>query len=183
MTCELCAQPLDDRHSHVVDMSDRRLLCSCYPCSMLFSAPGAARGRYKMVPRRYARIPSPLFSDAQWEALGIPIGLAFFFESTAANHVIAFYPSPAGATESLLPLQAWNELRAREPLVASMEPDVEAALVRRKRDGATRSYIVPIDACYELVGLVRTKWNGIGGSGDLDDAIDEFFARMELSAA
>ena len=32
------------------------------------------------------------------------------FVERYAGRVIAFYPSPAGATESLLPLDAWNSL-------------------------------------------------------------------------
>jgi Family of unknown function (DUF5947) len=182
--CELCAGPLEEAHSHAVDTADRRLLCACYACSLLFAAPGAARGRFKIVPKRYAAIPAPLFSDAQWDALGIPIGLAFFFESSKAKHTIAFYPGPAGATESLLPLEAWQELREREPLIASLQPDVEAALVYRpKNAGHAQSYVVPIDLCYELVGLVRTRWSGIHGGDDVHSAIDEFFGRVAQRAA
>lgn len=181
--CELCAGPLEDAHGHVVDTFDRRLLCSCYACSLLFAAPGAARGRFKIVPKRYAAIPAPLFSDAQWEALGIPIGLAFFFENSAAHRVIAFYPGPGGATESLLPLEAWQALRDREPLIASLQPDVEAALVHRPKEGTAQAYVVPIDVCYELVGLVRTTWKGIHGGDEVHRAIDQYFTRIAQLAA
>ena len=180
--CELCALPLEEAHGHVVDATDRRLLCSCYACSLLFAAPGAARGRFKMVPKRYAKIPSPLFSDAQWEALGIPIGLAFFFENSESGRVVAFYPGAAGATESQLPLDAWQELREREPLVASMQPDVEAALVYRSRGEEPRAFVVPIDACYELVGMVRSKWSGISGGDEVERGIGRFFEKIEGAA-
>lgn len=176
--CELCAAPLEDEHGHVVDMADRRLLCTCYACSLLFREPGAAQGRFRTVPRRYAALPAPLFSDAQWEALGIPIGLAFFFENAQTGRVVAFYPGPAGATESQLPLDQWNELREREPLIASMQPDVEAALIYRPRGARARSYVVPIDACYELTGLVRSKWSGIQGGDEVHSAVDNFFAAV-----
>jgi hypothetical protein len=182
--CELCAGPLEEAHSHVVDTVDRRLLCACYACSLLFAAPGAARGRFRIVPKRYAAIPAPLFSDAQWDALGIPIGLAFFFENSATHRIIAFYPGPGGATESLLPLDAWEELREREPLIASLQADVEAVLVYRpKNEERAQSYVVPIDVCYELVGLVRTTWSGIHGGDDVHRAIEEFFARIAQRAA
>lgn len=181
--CELCAGSLEHAHGHVVDTTDRRLLCACYACSLLFAAPGAARGRFKIVPKRCTAVPAPLFSDAQWEALGIPIGLAFFFQNSATQRVIAFYPGPGGATESLLPLEPWEELRAREPLVASMIPDVEAALVHRPKGGEARSYIVPIDACYELVGLIRSKWQGISGGDAVQESIEQFFAGLEQRAA
>jgi Family of unknown function (DUF5947) len=174
--CELCAGPLGAAHGHVVDTADRRLLCACTACSMLFS--GSTRGRLRAVPKRYEVIPSPLFSEAQWDALGIPIGLAFFFENSKTSRVVAFYPGPAGATESELPLDAWSELRAREPLVASMLPDVEAALVYRLHGRRPWSFLVPIDACYELAGIVRTKWSGINGGDEVHEAIDRFFAHI-----
>lgn len=174
--CELCAARIEDAHGHVVDTVDRRLLCSCVPCTMLFTS--STHGRLRAVPRHYAIIPSPLFSDAQWDALGIPIGLAFFFESSKYNRVIAFYPGPAGATESELPLDAWRELREREPAIASMQADVEAALVYRLRGRPARSFLVPIDVCYELAGIVRSKWSGISGGDEVHDAIDRLFARI-----
>jgi Family of unknown function (DUF5947) len=176
--CELCAMPTDEVHGHVVDTKDRRLLCTCYACGLLFSAPAAAGGRFKLVPKRYAAIPSPLFSDAQWDALGIPIGLAFFFENGDNARITAFYPGPAGATQSQLPLDAWEQLRAREPLIASMQPDVEAALVYRRRGEQTQSFVVPIDVCYELAGIVRSKWDGISGGEALHRALENFFTRI-----
>jgi hypothetical protein len=181
--CELCAGPIADPHRHVVDTTDRRLLCACYACGLLFAAPGAARGRFKIVPQRCVSLSAPLFTDAQWEALGIPIGLAFFFENSAAQRVIAFYPGPGGATESQLPIEPWAQLRARDPLIASMEPDVEAALVYRPRTGEARSYIVPIDACYELVGAIRTSWQGLSGGEAVQQEIDRFFDRIAEHAA
>ena len=42
--------------------------------------------------------------------------------------MVAFYPSPVGATESLLPLDTWDEITARYPELASIKPDVEAIL-------------------------------------------------------
>lgn len=181
--CELCAAPLDEPHGHVVDVADRRLLCACRACSTLFFVPGANTGRFKGVPSRYETIAAPLFSDAQWDALGIPIGLAFFFKSSSSGHVSAFYPGPAGATESLLPLDAWVDLVRREPLVAELSEDVEAVLVYRRRDASARAYVVPIDACYELAGLVRTKWSGIAGGDEVQTEIEHFFERIEALVA
>lgn len=174
--CELCAGPLAGAHGHVVDTSDRRLLCTCTACSMLFT--GSTRGRLRAVPKRYANLPSPLFSDAQWDALGIPIGLAFFFENSKTQRVVAFYPGPAGATESELPLDAWEELRVREPQIASMQSDVEAVLVYRIHGSLSRAFIVPIDVCYELVGLVRSQWTGFSGGEEVHESIERFFARI-----
>ena len=51
-------------------------------------------------------------TDAQWDSLMIPINMAFFFRSSPDARMVAMYPSPAGATESLLSLEAWNEIAA-----------------------------------------------------------------------
>ncbi len=101
-------------------------------------------------------------SDAQWDDLLIPISLAFFTCSSAAGRVMALYPGPAGASESSLRLDAWEEIAAANPELLDMQPDVEALLVNRV--GATREYfIVPIDECYRLVGIIRMRWSGLSG--------------------
>jgi hypothetical protein len=53
-------------------------------------------------------------------------------------------------------------------------PDVEALLVRRAGEGF-ECFLVPIDACYELVGLVRMHWKGFDGGEEAWEAIDGFF--------
>lgn len=183
-SCELCALPIEDpvRHGHVVDTTDRRILCACRACSLLFPSSGAGV-RFKVVPEQYVAVPSPLFSEAQWDALGIPIGLAFFFENSVTGRVVAFYPGPAGATESQLPLEAWDDLKAREPCIGAMQADVQAALVYRRRDASTQAYVVPIDVCYELVGIVRSTWSGISGGDSVEQAIEAFFSRIAERAA
>jgi hypothetical protein len=51
---------------------------------------------------------------------------------------------------------------------------VEALLVRRAGEGF-ECFLVPIDACYELVGLVRMHWKGFDGGQEAWEAIDGFF--------
>ena len=70
-------------------------------------------------------------TDAQWDSLMIPINMAFFFRSSPEARVVAMYPSPAGATESLLSLEAWNEIADANPELQHMDSDVEALLVNR----------------------------------------------------
>jgi hypothetical protein len=177
--CELCGRPLVTDHGHVADVPNHRIVCACRPCYLLFTASGAAQGRYRAIPSRCARLSGLELGAAQWDALQIPIDLAFFFYSTPAAKVVAFYPSPAGATESLLPLEAWHGLVERFPLLGEMEPDVEALLVSRTRDKTQRCYIVPIDVCYELVGLIRTTWKGFDGGNEAHQRMEEFFAAIE----
>lgn len=173
--CEFCAVPIGESHSHLVDLRDRKLMCACRPCAIVFQPKGAALGRYKVVPSRYEFFADVQWSDARWDQLQIPINLAFFFHNTSVGKMVAFYPSPAGATESLLPLDMWSDAIAEYPVLDRGEPDVEAVLVYRKRDGTSLTLLVPIDACYELIALIRMTWKGFDGGTESWQRIDEFF--------
>lgn len=181
--CELCGTEVAEEHSHVVNLRTRSLMCACRPCYLLFLPDGSGGRHYKAVPERVVALPPSSVTRAQWDDLQIPVGVAFFFFSTTTNEVHGFYPGPAGATESLLPLDVWEELRAAEPIIASIEPDVEALLVRA--DGAfgrttdpgadPEGWVVPIDACYELVGYLRMQWRGFDGGAEVRRTVEEFF--------
>ncbi|MFY9826032.1 MAG: DUF5947 family protein [Thermoanaerobaculia bacterium] len=181
--CELCGVPIPPEHRHLVNLETRSLVCACRPCGLLFTHAGAAGGKYRTIPERYLFARDLVLTAAQWESLQIPVDIAFFFHNSALGHGAAFYPSPAGATESLLPLGTWEELKARNPLLAGLEPDVEALLVY-KRSGGFECYVVPIDACYELVGRIRLRWKGFQGGEEAWSEIGAFFAGLrEKSAA
>jgi hypothetical protein len=106
----------------------------------------------------------------------IPVSVAFFFLNSSLGRIAAFYPGPAGATESELPLDTWAEVIQANPQLASLEADVEAFLVRsRPNRGAPECYIVPIDACYELVGHLRRLWRGFDGGKEANAKLDAFF--------
>lgn len=177
----MCAQPISEEHRHVVDTTERTLKCLCQPCLLLFSEEAAAKGRYRQVPQRYAALAAETIDDALWDSLAIPVSLAFFFHNSAHDRPVALYPGPAGATESLLPLDAWQVVLARDPSFASTVADVEAVVVRRGTD-RTDCYIVPIDACYELVGRLRTHWSGFDGGAEARTEIDTFFDRVRALA-
>jgi hypothetical protein len=173
--CEMCSQELAQGHSHLVNLESRSLMCACRACYLLFTQAGAAQGKYKAVPERYLRLQSPQPGGDNWEALQIPVGTAFFFFNSTLGRMMGFYPSPAGATESLLPLEEWNQIASGHPALATMEPDVEALLVRRSRDGCFECFLVPIDSCYELTGIVRRRWRGFDGGEEARRDIDGFF--------
>jgi len=175
--CEMCSADLTEDHSHIVNVVTRQLMCACRPCSLLFERVGAAHGRYRAVPNRYAYDPDLELSNAMWESLQIPVNMAFFFFNSTLGRYVAFYPSPAGATESELPLDLWTQVFADNTVVGEPEPDVEALLVVR---GGERSecFLVPIDACYELVGRVRMLWKGLDGGQELWADLDEFFSTL-----
>jgi hypothetical protein len=173
--CELCAAPVGDVHGHLVDLESRGLLCACRPCWLLFTPDGAGGHRYRAVPDRYLSFPGLTLAPAQWDALQIPVSVAFFFVNSELERVAAFYPGPAGATESLLSLDAWATVAAAHPALATVVPDVEALLVRTDRDGGAELFLVPIDACYELVGRLRRLWRGFDGGSEARRALDDFF--------
>jgi uncharacterized protein DUF5947 len=179
--CEMCAEPIAAEHSHVANAEARTLLCACRACYLLFTRPGAAQGRYRAVPDRCLRLPGFRLSEPQWDALQIPVRMAFLFHNSTLGRVVTFYPSPAGATESLLPLDAWQDLVEANPLLTSLAPDVEALLVRGSRSGGAEGFecfLVGIDACYELTGVVRRRWRGFDGGADAWRDIDAFFAGL-----
>jgi len=101
--------------------------------------------------------------------------------STTSAGVVAMYPSPAGPTESELDLSAWDRLVADNPVLTTLEPDVEGLIVDRKAT-PHRHAIAPIDECYKLVGIVKIAWEGISGGQALEGALDEYFAELEARA-
>jgi hypothetical protein len=176
--CEMCAEPIADRHQHVVNLESRALLCTCRGCYLLFTAEGAEL-RYRAVPDRYLSFPDFTLGPAQWDELEIPVALAFLFRNSVQGRTIAFYPGPAGATESELPLDPWAAVVSGNPQLALLEPDVEALLVRAPaRATGFTCHLVPIDACYELVGRLRQVWRGFDGGQQAHEAMDEFFAEV-----
>jgi hypothetical protein len=166
--CDLCSAPVAPDHRHLVEVKNRQIACACGACALLF--PAQANARYKEVPRDVQRLESFSLTDAQWDGLSIPINIAFFLRNSVQGKMVAFYPSPAGATESLLELDLWNELAGD----VTLRDDVEALVVNRLRP-PHEYYILPIDHCYRLVGLIRTKWRGLSGGAEVWEAIEGFF--------
>jgi hypothetical protein len=171
--CEMCVAPIADEHSHVVDVSNRALMCTCRPCALLFDRQGADLA-FKTVPDRYLRFPDFALSQGQWDDLAIPVGIAFFFSHSTLGKVVAFYPSPAGATESELSLDAWDGIVAANPALGTLAVDVEALLLRKREDDI-ECFLVPIDACYELVGHLRKLWRGFDGGNEVHQRLETFF--------
>ena len=174
--CEMCARTIEGEHPHVVDVQARRLLCTCRPCYLLFTRDGAADGRLRAVPERFRFAPRFQLDEEIWGRLQIPVRTAFFLPSSES--VMVFYPSPAGATESQLGFPDWDAVVQANPVLRTLEPDVEALLVHGRRGEPFRCYLVPIDVCYELVGRVRQTWRGFDGGEEAWREIDGFFAAL-----
>lgn len=109
--------------------------------------------------------------------MALPINLAFFLRRLDGK-TSAMYPSPAGAMESSIELSAWDELFEGVTALSAIEPEVEALLVNRIGEHPAY-FIVPIDACYRLVGSIRSKWHGLSGGADVWSAIADFFAGLD----
>jgi len=66
-----------------------------------------------------------------------------------------------------------------------LRSDVEALLVNRV--GAPRGvkpeyYVVPIDECYKLVGIIRMHWRGLSGGTEVWREVGSFFAELRVKA-
>lgn len=180
--CEMCSRELAVDHQHLIDPEKRKLVCACDACAIVFTV---ADTKLRRVPRRVRFLPNFRMADAQWNNLMIPIEMAFFFNSSPHGRVVAFYPSPAGAIESLLAFETWNEVVTDNPPLEEMSPDVEALLVNRA--GANRGipaayYVVPIDECYKLVGLIRLHWRGLSGGTEMWREISSYFSALRAKA-
>lgn len=177
----MCNEPVGPDHGHVVALDSRAIMCTCRACSLLFTRGGAGAGRYRPIPTRYALDESSGISAETWASLQIPVGMAFVFVNSDMDRPVAMYPSPGGATESLLPLGTWSEIVESSSLLQTMEPDVEAALFR-KTDAGFDCFLVPIDVCYELVGRVRRSWKGFDGGTEMWDELTHFFENIGKKA-
>jgi hypothetical protein len=188
-TCGLCGVRIDTRHSHVVNVVERHILCVCRGCYLLFTPEGAGGRRFVAVPDRCRAVRAEAVAGVITEVLQIPVGLVFFFINSHREQVVTLYPSPAGATESTLPLERWEAVVEAAPDLKSLLPDVEALLVRTREDrpsGETldtrvdvdHAYIVPIDLCYELVGRLRRNWEGFNGGAAWRD-VNTFFQDLD----
>jgi hypothetical protein len=153
--CELCGASIPASHSHVLELATRDVKCACRPCGLLFERSDRMR-----------LIPSDVYAadaiDVPWESLALPVDIAVFF--TVDGEWKAYYPSPMGPTECLLPVT----------LDVGLEDDVQALLVFRERQ-----WIVGIDVCYELVGLIRMHWRGFTGGAEVWRELERFWDGLD----
>jgi Family of unknown function (DUF5947) len=171
--CDVCGTPIAHDHRHLLQLSERRILCACEVCL----AEKSAEAEYRPVGHRVTWLDDLQMADEMWARLGIPIALAFFTQNGDTGETVAFYPSPAGSTECELDLDAWRDLVEANPELRQLEPDAEAFIVNRMSD-PPQYVMVPIDRCYEMVGAVKMAWEGISGGDEVDRAIAAFFGRL-----
>ncbi len=172
--CNFCNTVVPEDHRHLVDLSAMRFMCTCDLCMIV----QAVRGQYTPIPQRYLHLTDFKMSDALWSDFLIPVNMAFFVLKANQNGAVAFYPAPTGATESKLKMEPWDELQSLNPELNSLTSDLEALIVNRL-DKEYQYYIIPIDSCYKLIGMIRKAWKGIHGGEEVNEIIRKFFAELK----
>jgi hypothetical protein len=175
--CDLCGVGIGEEHRHLLALSERRIVCACEACWAMRSG----EGDYRPTGNRTLWLSGLDVPDELWASFQIPIGLAFFMESTVTSCVVAMYPSPGGATESELHFESWNRMRQLNPVLDGLEPDIEGLIVNRLADPPLYA-IAPIDRCYELTGTIKAHWEGISGGAGVEAAVSEFFETIRERA-
>ena len=176
--CELCTLGIRPTHRHLLHLEERRILCVCETCW----AVRTGDAEFRPVGNRTVWLDDFVLSDERWASFQIPIGLAFFMESTVSAGVVGLYPSPAGATECELDLDAWKRLVAANPVLEDLDPDAEALVVNRMATPHVHA-IAPLDDCYRLVGIVKATWEGITGGAEMEAAVERYFDDLRATAA
>jgi hypothetical protein len=174
--CDLCAEPLPPEHRHLLDLATGQAECACRACAILFDRGQAGGDHYRLIPERRLALRDAV-DGRLWAALGIPVDLAFVVHDSVAERVMARYPSPGGLIAHAVAPDAWELLVAAIPVLATLEPDVEALLVDAAR-GASEQWIVPIDDCFRLSARLREHWTGFTGGETVWEEIAGFFAEL-----
>ncbi|MGZ4172079.1 MAG: DUF5947 family protein, partial [Solirubrobacteraceae bacterium] len=164
-------------HRHLLHLAERRIVCACETCWAMRSG----EGDYRPTGNRTLWLAGLDVPDDLWATFQVPIGLAFFMASTVTGCIVAMYPSPAGATESELHFESWSRMRALNPVLEGLEPDIEGLIANRLSDPPVY-VIAPIDRCYALTGAVKAAWEGISGGAGVAAAVDRFFAELRAEA-
>ncbi len=175
--CDLCKTTIPEDHRHLLNLVERRIECVCESCWALRSGDA----EYRPTGGRTLWLPTLELPDELWASFEIPIGLAFFMDSSITGCVVALYPSPGGATESELHFSSWSRMVELNPILTNLEPDIEGLIVNRLADPPAYA-IAPIDRCYALTGTIKVSWEGISGGSKVREAVSNFFQELRTQA-
>lgn len=170
--CELCSTRLADAHEHLFDLTAQSLSCCCTACACLFD--NATGGKLRVRPTT-RRVPAEAI-DA--DVFATPIRVAW--AGIARGEPRLAYPGPAGVVTHPLGPAAWERMTSRMPMLAALAHDVEALLVDLR--DRPRAFMVSIDRCFELAGIVRRHFSGLSGGTIVHREIEAFLARLEASS-
>ena len=167
--CDFCGVAVASEHGHVLDAQGAPR-CACQACALLF--PEQRISQYQRLEPRAQPLSPDVCTDAQWAALGIPVGLAWLFRDASDGRVRAMYPGAAGPVEARA-----DALNCDVALIDQLQPGIEALLVRRGR-GDTQCWRVSMDHCWRLAGLLRRHWRGFEGGADVHARVEQFFREL-----
>ena len=162
--CDFCAKPVAPQHSHLIDLKARRIMCGCRPCALTFEPDGAARGRFKLVPERFARIDD---LRARRRDVGCAANSdrarVLFSQFGRRERLRRSIPGRPVLRNRNCRSMPGKPIAERHPVLSTLRADVEAILLAAACATATDCFIVPIDAAYELVGfdphdVARLRW-------------------------
>ena len=182
--CELCAEPIPDDHGHLVDLAERHLLCACRGCYLLFLSEGAGGSHFRSVPERYLAFPDcrPLagamgqLADSGRRGLLLPQLLPGPRRRVLPGTRRA-RPSPSSRS-----IRGPRSSQPTPPSTRCSPTWRRSWCAARTERGGTECYIVPIDACYELVGHLRRLWRGFDGGQEANAKLDAFFDDLRAKA-
>jgi hypothetical protein len=172
--CYFCSKPIPADHKHFADLENMKFMCTCELCAVL----QAESGTYHQVPERYKYLKGFDLPGRIWLGFRIPVNMAFIVYNSARQKPVAYYPSPAGATESELRLESWDVLTQKNPVLNDMDDDLEGFMINRL-DEPHEHFIMPIDCCYKLIGLIRTTWQGLNGGEEMRSSVRTFFDELK----
>ncbi|MGH7073394.1 MAG: DUF5947 family protein [Stellaceae bacterium] len=167
--CELCRASLPATHAHLLELNSGELRCACSQCLKAFDGDNP---EFRAVAPRKEKLGSLHLSDAEWDAFQIPIDLAFLVRGERGLR--ALYPGPAGIVQSAGAAPGWNDLVSINDVLRDLKPEVEALAIDRVR-GRRDAYLLSIDHCYALTGVIRSQWHGLSGGPAVWDAIGAYF--------
>lgn len=170
--CDLCAAKLEVQHKHFVECTPHKLLCVCDMCAILLD--GKGNQRYRRVSSEIRQLSKFRMAERHWQALGIPVSLAFLYATDSGSSAFSILPSPGGPVRSEIESGAWEALVRENPVLCRMQPYVEALAVNRIKN-AEEYLLVPIDECYRLIGIIRCYWQGMSGGTELQEHVAECF--------
>lgn len=153
--CDVCGDALPQEHVHLSIHGQRALRCACVACGSAAHTGGWQRVDTHLWPVDLS------IENTLWMSLGIPINLAFLLHRPGDADPVALFPSPAGLTETPLPMAGWQAVLSAG--AERLQLGATQAILAWRLSSPHRYYVASLDVCYEIAGLLRVHWRGLAG--------------------
>ena len=100
-------------------------------------------------------------TTSRWEELRIPVDMAFFFHSSAGRARGGVLPEPDGRDRVAARARRVGRSWRRPTRCSASWSPTSRRCSSTARAARAQHWLVPIDECYALVGLIRTRWRGL----------------------